>query len=326
MMKQIDNNLTAQHHRKVRIPVGMSNRRLDKVLSALLPEYSRATLQKWLKAGLVTVGGRSVAIRDRIAANTMVVIECHIEESEEWLPQPLALDIVAEDEYLLVVNKPAGLIVHPGAGNPDGTLVNALLYHDPGLAALPRAGIVHRLDKDTSGLLVVARTEGTRLRLIEQLRTHTVFRQYDAVVFGHPAAHGTINAAVGRSPHDRIRMAVTRSGKPAVSHYRLRERFRSHSWLTVRLETGRTHQIRVHMCHIGFPLVGDPVYGGRARVAQHTGQSLRHLLRSFPRQALHAGTLSLVHPGTSQTVTWKAPLPEDMQSLISALRVDTADR
>ncbi len=324
-MKQTDKNLQEGRHLTIRIPAELCTCRLDKALSGLLPEYSRATLQRWLRSGRVTVDGRAMAVRDIVPANTLVDIECQAEVTEEWIAQPLELDIVAEDDSLLVLNKPSGLVMHPGAGNPDHTLVNALLYYEPKLAALPRAGIVHRLDKDTSGLLVVARTEAARLQLIEQLRTHTVFRQYDAVVCGHPEQRGTIDAPVGRSHHDRIRMAVTRSGKPAVSHYRSREQYRAHSWVAVRLETGRTHQIRVHMRHIGFPLVGDLVYGERPRITQHMTLTLSRLLRGFGRQALHASTLSLVHPATGKTVSWKVPLPDDILELLSALREDRVD-
>jgi len=308
----------------VRTPPGSADCRLDKVLSGLLPQYSRATLQRWLRSGLVTVNGKAMAVRDQVLPDTVVDIICQPEVIREWVAQDLELNIIAEDDSLLVVNKPAGLVVHPGAGNPDHTLVNALLWYDPGLASLPRAGIVHRLDKDTSGLLVVARTESARLQLIEQLRTHAVYRQYDAIVCGHPCQRGTIDTLLGRSPHDRIRMAVTRGGKKAVTHYRVQEQFRAHSHVAVRLETGRTHQIRVHMRHIGFPLVGDPVYGGRVRVVPHMDQTLAHKLRIFGRQALHATTLSLVHPETAKNVRWQIPLPDDMQMLLQALQSDTA--
>ena len=323
-MKQTDNHTQEVRHLAIRIPAEVSACRLDKALSDLMPEYSRATLQRWFRSGRVTVEGRAMAVRDVVATGTLVHIECPVETAKEWIAQPLELDIVAEDDSLLVINKPAGLVVHPGAGNPDGTLLNALIFHEPKLATLPRAGIVHRLDKNTSGLLVVARTEFARLHLIEQLRTHAVFRQYDAVVCGHSREQGRIEAAIGRSPHDRVRMAVVRNGKPAVSHYRLCEQFRAHSWVTVRLETGRTHQIRVHMRHIGLPLLGDPVYGERPRIVQHMSQSLKQLLRNFQRPALNASRLSLVHPGSGQTVCWQVSLPEDMLSLLSILREDHA--
>lgn len=318
-----EKKMPQMRHLDVRIPASQSSNRLDKALSALLPEYSRATLQRWLRAGRVTVAGQAKAVRDTVPADTLVHIECPVEIAQQWLAQPLTIDIVAEDAALLVVNKPAGMVVHPGAGNPDGTLVNALLYYEPALAVLPRAGIVHRLDKDTSGLLVVARTEVARLRLIEQLRTHTVFRQYDSVVCGHPQQRGRVDVAIGRSPHDRVRMAVIRGGKPAVSHYHVREQFRAHSWLRVQLETGRTHQIRVHMRHLGFPLVGDPVYGRRPRTIQHMNPLLAQRLRTFGRQALHASHLSLEHPTTGKTVHWQVPLPEDLSTLLSALRADS---
>lgn len=309
-------------HLSARIPEELAGRRLDQALAELFPDYSRSRLTQWVRAGQVRLDDRLPRPRDRVLGGEEVVIEAELEEEGRVVAEDIPLDIRYEDTSILVIHKPAGLVVHPAAGNPAGTLQNALLHHDPGLAAIPRAGIVHRLDKDTSGLMVVARTLGAHKSLVEQLQARTMGREYEAVVQRVLPAGGTVDAPVGRHPVDRKRMAVTGGGKPAITHYRVLERFRGHTHVRVRLETGRTHQIRVHMAHIHCPLVGDPVYGGRARIPAGTTVSLREALQRFPRQALHAARLTLRHPETGKEMSWDAPLPEDMVRLLECLRAD----
>ncbi len=305
------------------IPPSCAGMRLDQALAQVFSDYSRSRLSQWLKAGQVRVNGEQQRARDKVRGGEQVEIQAELEARTEWEAEAIPLDIVFEDTELIVINKPAGLVVHPAAGNPAGTLVNALLYHDPQLSAVPRAGIVHRLDKDTSGLLVVARTLPAQKSLVEQLQARRLLREYEAVVTGVMTAGGTVDAPIGRHPVQRKRMAVLPGGKPAMTHYRVVERFRAHSWIRCRLETGRTHQIRVHMAHIHYPLVGDPVYGGRLRLPKGCGESLASTLRQFKRQALHARRLGLIHPATGKTLEWKAPLPADMEHLMAALRADT---
>jgi 23S rRNA pseudouridine1911/1915/1917 synthase len=305
-----------------KIPASCAGMRLDQALAQLFTEYSRSRLSQWLKAGQVRVNGEQMRGRDKVWGGEQVEIEAELEEQIAWQAEAIPLDIVYEDEQLIVINKPAGLVVHPAAGNPAGTLVNALLHHDPDLSTIPRAGVVHRLDKDTSGLLVVAKTLPAQKSLVEQLQTHSLLREYEAVVTGVITAGGSVDAPVGRHPVQRKRMAVMPSGKPAVTHYRVVERFRAHSWIRCRLETGRTHQIRVHMAHIHYPLVGDPVYGGRLRLPKGCSEALADTLRGFRRQALHAGRLGLIHPQSGKTLEWKASLPADMEQLLTELRAD----
>jgi len=304
------------------IPPSCAGMRLDQALAQLFGEYSRSRLSQWLKAGQVRVNGQQLRGRDKVWGGEQVQIHAELEEQTDWQAEAIPLDIVYEDEQLLVINKPAGLVVHPAAGNPAGTLVNALLHHDASLNTIPRAGVVHRLDKDTSGLLVVARTLTAQKSLVEQLQAHSLLREYQAVVMGVLTAGGSVDAPVGRHRVQRKRMAVTPNGKPAVTHYRVVERFRAHSWIRCRLETGRTHQIRVHMAHIHHPLVGDPVYGGRLRLPKKCNETLAESLRHFRRQALHAGRLGLVHPSSGETLEWEAALPADMESLLASLRAD----
>jgi len=298
----------------------LAGRRLDQALAELLPEYSRSRLQRLLDQGLVLVDGRTRRRRDKVRGGEEIRLGLVPEPCGPCVAQPIALKIVFEDEQLLVVNKPAGLVVHPAAGNRDGTLQNALLYHLPRLDSVPRAGIVHRLDKDTSGLLVVAKTLLAHKFLVEQLQRRSLYREYRALVQGVVVAGGTIAAPIGRDPLHRARMAVISGGRPAVTHYRVRERFDTHTLLTVRLETGRTHQIRVHMVHIRHPLVGDRTYGGRPRPPRSAGTRLIGALQSFPRQALHAAALGCDHPLTGAAMYWELPLPEDMRKLLGLLR------
>ena len=311
-------------HLQTVVPPERAGLRLDQALAALFPEYSRSRISAWIRDGRVLVDGRVPRPRDRIAGGERVRVEAVVEDTVADRPQAIPLAIVFEDGAIIVLDKPPGLVVHPAAGNREGTLLNALLHHAPELAQVPRAGIVHRLDKETSGLLVVARTIEAHTRLVEALKAREVGREYLAVVQGVVTAGGTIDEPLGRHPVDRKRMAVSERGKPAITHYRVERRFRAHTLLRVRLETGRTHQIRVHMAHIRHPIVGDPVYGGRPRLPAGATPALGAALRGFRRQALHAARLTLEHPVTGETMSFAAPLPEDMRALIAALADDAS--
>jgi len=310
--------------RNARIPDEAAGRRFDAVLAELFPEFSRSRLAEWIKGGQARLDGRTVRPRDPVRGGEAVALEVVLAPQTGDAPEDIALDILYEDEAVFVLDKPAGLVVHPGAGNPAGTLVNALLHRDPALALLPRAGIVHRLDKDTSGVMVVARTLPAHTALVAQLSARGVHRQYLAVVVGALVAGGTANAAIDRHPRDRLRMAVREDGREAVTHYRLRERFRAHTALECRLETGRTHQIRVHMAHLKHPILGDPLYGGPLKLPRGATPELIETLRGFRRQALHAEVLEFAHPLTGQPVRCSAPVPADMRHLLQVLREDTA--
>ena len=305
-----------------RIPDAHRGQRLDQALAALFPDFSRTRLKAWIEAGRVLVDGVRPKPRDLVSGGELVRVEPLNEPRVEVAPEAIALDVVYEDAALLVLAKPAGLVVHPGAGNPRATLQNALLAHDPALAMLPRAGIVHRLDKDTSGLLVVARTPEAHARLTKALARHEVEREYEAVTIGVMTAGGTVDAPIDRHPVDRLRMAVRGSGREAVTHYRVVERFRSHTHVRVHLETGRTHQIRVHLTHAGFPLVGDPLYGRRLVIPKGATPRLIETLRGFRRQALHAARLAFVHPASGERVEFATPVPPDFAELLAALRED----
>ncbi|MFC5577234.1 23S rRNA pseudouridine(1911/1915/1917) synthase RluD [Lysobacter niabensis] len=304
------------------VPDSSAGRRFDAVLAELFPDYSRSRLAAWIKSGDARLDGKEVRPRDPVRGGELVTLSVVLEVQTHSQPEDIALDVLYEDEHVFVINKPAGLVVHPGAGNPAGTLVNALLHRDPALNALPRAGIVHRLDKDTSGVMVIARTLPAHTALIEQLSSREVHRQYLAVVVGALVSGGTANAAIDRHPRDRIRMAVRDDGKDAVTHFRLRERFRAHTLLECRLETGRTHQIRVHMAHLKHPIVGDPLYGGPLKLPKGATPDLIEALRGFRRQALHAEVLEFAHPVTGEPVRCSAPMPEDMRALVRALHND----
>ncbi len=308
--------------RAAEVPFELGGQRLDQIAAQLFPEHSRSRLAGWIKDGRLTVDGAVLRPRDIVHSGAQLVLEAEQEAQGEWLAQDIELEIVYEDEHILVIDKPAGLVVHPAAGHQDGTLLNALLYHVPDIANVPRAGIVHRLDKDTTGLMVVAKTLEAHTKLVAQLQARSVSRIYEAIVIGVITSGGTIDAPIGRYGVQRQKMAVVDAGKVAVSHYRVLERFRAHTHTRVKLETGRTHQIRVHMSHIGYPLVGDPVYGGRFRIPPVASQTLVQTLREFPRQALHARFLELDHPATGVRMKWESPLPEDFLWLLSLLRQD----
>lgn len=314
---------TEQQILRTQVPDELAGQRLDQALSQLFSEYSRSRLSQWVKQGKVLVDGAQLRPRDKLMGGEWLQLELVTEADERWQAQDIPLDIVFEDEQILVLNKPAGLVVHPAAGNPDGTLLNALLHHLPELAHIPRAGIVHRLDKDTSGIMVVAKTLTSQASLVEQLQTRSLSRQYQCVVQGGMTGGGRVDEPIGRHPVDRKRMAVVGGGKQAITHYRVMERYRAHTRVSVRLETGRTHQIRVHMAHIHYPIVGDPVYGGRLKLPAACRQELTECLQGFRRQALHAFRLGLLHPASGQSLEWQVDLPEDMQRLIRLLQEDS---
>ncbi len=294
--------------------------RFDQAAAELLPDYSRARLQDWIRSGALLLDGAQRRPRDKVESGAEMTLNARLEEAVSWAPEPIDLNIVHEDKDVLVINKPVGLVVHPAAGNRQGTLVNALLHRYPELSELPRAGIVHRLDKDTSGLMMVARSVRAHTRLVEQLQAREVSREYLAVCVGAPTGGGTVDEPIGRHPQARTKMAVVAGGKPAVTHYKVEERFAHHTLLRVRLETGRTHQIRVHMAHRRYPLVGDMVYGGRPRLPPAADPQLRDVLRRFRRQALHAHVLGFNHPASGEFASWQVQVPEDMAELIAHLR------
>jgi 23S rRNA pseudouridine1911/1915/1917 synthase len=303
------------------VPENLGGDRLDQVAAQLFPDYSRSRLQAWIKKGELQVDGQQHRPRDKVSAGALLLINTELEQEVGWLPQDIDLDIIYEDASILVLNKPAGLVVHPGAGHADGTLVNALLARAPELAQLPRGGIVHRLDMETSGIMVVARTLAAHHHLVDQLQTRTVKREYCAVCIGAMTGGGTIDEPMGRHPKQRKKMAVLAiGGKPAITHYRIAQRFGHHTRITVNLETGRTHQIRVHMSHRHYPLIGDPVYGGRPRIPKGASDALIDALRGFRRQALHAQKLGLIHPETGEDMQFECPLPEDMLTLLAVLQ------
>lgn len=306
--------ITDEHH------FGM---RFDQVLAELFPDYSRSRLKEWIVSGNVSLNGKPVTKpREKMVPGAEITLTAVIEESERYTAQPINLNIVFEDDHLLVINKPAGLVVHPGAGMPDGTVLNALLHHHPEANQLARAGIVHRLDKDTTGLMVVAKSVAAQTHLVSALQARDITREYEAIVNGVMTAGGLVDEPIGRHPTKRTQMAVVTGGKPAVTHYRVAERYRLHTRLRLRLESGRTHQIRVHMAHIRHPLIGDSQYGGRPRPPQGASEELMKVLRQFNRQALHAVHLEFAHPVSGEHLSFDAPVPDDMQQLAEHLRQD----
>lgn len=306
------------------LPPELAGLRLDAALARIFSDYSRSQLSQWLREGALTVDGLQPKAKTPVRGGEQVRLRVPDRPASAALPEAIGLNLVYEDETIIVIDKPAGLVVHPAAGHRAGTLVNALLHHAPELAALPRAGIVHRLDKETTGLLVVARTPGAQTSLVRQLQQRSVHRQYRALVQGVLISGGTVDRPIGRHPVDRKRMAVVDGGKAAVTHYRVLRRLRAHTLLDVQLDTGRTHQIRVHMAQLGYPVVGDPVYGGRPRPVRGMTVRAAEALAGFRRQALHAAALGLRHPTTGAECRFEAPLPNDFRALLDALEADAA--
>ncbi len=310
---------------EAQVPDELVGKRLDQAVAQLFPDYSRSRLQGWIKDGSLTVDGDVKRIRDKLMGGELVKVDAVLDVIAEHVGQDIPLEIVYEDDDILVVNKPAGLVVHPAAGHADGTLLNALLHHFPDINQVPRAGIVHRLDMDTTGLMVVAKTIQAQTELVEQLQERAMGREYEAVVNRVMTGGGTVDEPMGRHSQNRQKMAVVGVGKEAITHYRVLEKFRAHTHIRLKLETGRTHQIRVHMSYINYPLIGDPLYGGRFRQPKGTSDELNAILRGFKRQALHAKKLELWHPRTGELMSWEVDLPADMQQLIDALQQDTAE-
>ncbi|HVY66051.1 MAG TPA: 23S rRNA pseudouridine(1911/1915/1917) synthase RluD [Gammaproteobacteria bacterium] len=310
--------------RRLTVPDDLGGKRLDQAAALLLPEFSRSRLKSWIDAGQLTVGGEAAKPRLLLQGGEQLVLDTELESAVPVAPEAIPVKVVHADDALLVIDKPVGLVVHPGAGNPSGTLQNALLNLYPGLALLPRAGLVHRLDKDTSGLLLVARTLASQTALAAALERREIKRTYRAICQGVLTGGGTVDAPIGRHRRERTKMAVVDGGRPARTHYRVVERFRAHTHVEVELETGRTHQIRVHMAHIRAPLLGDPVYGGRPRLPSAPSDELRLALQGFRRQALHASRLAFAHPVTGEPLTFESPLPPDMERLLALLRADAA--
>jgi len=310
----------------LQIPADQAGQRLDQALAHLLPDYSRSRLKTWIESGEIRVDGEIRRPRDKVFGGESVALDAQLEQEMAAEAQAIPVNLVFEDKHLFVVNKPAGLVVHPGAGNPDRTLQNALLALDPKLAEIPRAGIVHRLDKETSGLLIIARTLKAHTALVRMLEEREIHREYEAICKGVMTAGGTIDAPIDRHPTDRVKMAVRQGGRESVTHYRVIKRYRANTHVRVQLETGRTHQIRVHLTHAGYPLVGDRVYGGRLEMPKGATEELRVALREFPRQALHAAKLQLDHPVSGKPVECVAPLPDDMVQLLKVLARDAAQK
>lgn len=313
--------------RQAVVPEELTGLRCDQIAAKLFPEYSRGKLQSWIASGELTVDGRQSKPRQKLFTGAQVALDAQITQISEWLAEPRPINIVFEDEHLLVINKPTNCVVHPAPGLPTGTLVNSILAHCPGNSALPRGGIVHRLDKDTTGLMVVAKSLEAHTSLVRQLQERSVKRIYRTVICGHLISGGTVDAAMGRHPTVRTKMAVAKNpnsqgAKPAITHYRIAERFRQHIELTIKLETGRTHQIRVHMAHIRHPLVGDKTYNSRYKQSRGISEECNETLKAFPRQALHAFELSFEHPTKDEHCSFQCDVPDDYQTLIDALRKD----
>jgi 23S rRNA pseudouridine1911/1915/1917 synthase len=309
------------------VPATLGGQRFDRIAADLFPDYSRARLQTWIRSGELRVDGEARQSKDKLRAGARLSLQAELQPVDEsWQAEAIGLAIVHEDEDILVLDKPAGLVVHPAAGHADGTLLNALLHHCPELNVVPRAGIVHRLDKDTTGLMVVAKHLAAQTALVAQLQERSVHREYEAVATGVLVSGGTVDAPLGRHPRDRKRQAVlANGGKEAITHYRVLRRFRAHTHIRCLLETGRTHQIRVHMMHIHHPLLGDPVYGGRFRKPAGASPELIEAIRAFPRQALHARRLELRHPRSGELLSWEVPLPDDMRELLAVLAADNEE-
>lgn len=307
------------------LPSELGNKRFDQVAAKLFPDYSRSRLEKWIKSGELTVDGETRRGRDKLVGGEVLALDAEIEEQGEWQPEEMDLDIVYEDDDIIVINKPRGLVVHPGSGNPNGTLLNGLLHYCPDLIQVPRAGIVHRLDKDTTGLMVVAKTLQAQVNLVGQLQDRSMGREYEAVVQGVMTGGGVIEEPIARHPTNRTKMAVFAMGKEAITHYRLLKKYPAYTHIRLKLETGRTHQIRVHMAHLNYPLVGDVAYAGRSRLPSGISEDLKRGLNNFDRQALHARQLELIHPVSGDFMQWEVDLPEDFLGLLAALDEDAAE-
>ena len=311
--------------KRLSVPAELAGRRLDQAAAQLMPEFSRSRLRAWIDAGALLVGGREAKARMLVKGGEEIALQAELEAAGEVQAEPILLNVVHADAALLVIDKPVGLVVHPGAGNRSGTLQNALLHLDPELAVLPRAGLVHRLDKDTSGLLLVARTLQSHTALVAALARREIKRTYRAICQGVLTGGGTIDAPIGRHRRERTKMAVTEGGREALTRYRVVERFRAHTHCELELETGRTHQIRVHMAHIRAPLLGDPLYGGRPKLPPAASDELRAALQALRRQALHASRLQLEHPATGAALAFESPIAADLAALLELLRADAAE-
>lgn len=304
------------------VPNELGNKRLDQIAAQLFPDYSRARLQSWIKDGELKIDGAVRKPKDKLIGGETLTLEVTLQAEGEWIAEDIDFPIVFEDEHIIVIDKPADLVVHPAAGNLTGTLLNGLLHHCPTLENIPRAGIVHRLDKDTTGLMVVAKTLQAQNHLVEQLQSRQMGREYEAVVQGKMTGGGKISEPIARHSKDRTKMAVHPTGKEAITHYRVVKQYPAHTHIRVKLETGRTHQIRVHMAHMQHPLVGDATYGGKVRFPKGLSQELREVLREFPRQALHAVKLELHHPASDELMSWQVSLPDDFEELLEELEYD----
>ena len=302
------------------IPKRMEGERIDIALAKMLPEFSRSKITAWIKSGEAVICEKKFKPKDKVSGDEVIILSANQNQNTIWLAEDIPINVIFEDEDIIVLNKQFGLVTHPGSGNWSGTLANALLHYDSSLEALDRAGIVHRLDKNTSGLMVVAKNQKSQKSLVEQLQNHSVSREYSAIVYGHMISGGTINEPLGRDPNDRVKQTVLRNGRDAITHYRVIDRFKSHTHVKAILETGRTHQIRVHLSHIGYSLVGDSIYGGRVRYPKRASESLKNELLNFKRQALHSKKLTLKHPKSGELLSWKIPLPEDMIKLLNVLK------
>jgi 23S rRNA pseudouridine1911/1915/1917 synthase len=305
-----------------KVPLEMGQKRFDQIAASLFSEHSRSRIQQWIKEGQVRVNDQVRKPRDKLIGGETLTLKALLVGEERWGAEPIELNVVFEDDDIIIINKPTGLVVHPGAGTPSGTMLNGLLYRFPELKSVPRAGIVHRIDKDTTGLMVVARTLTAHTSLVGQLQDRSMGREYQALVTGIMTGGGRVDEPIGRHATARTKMAVTPTGKPATTHYRVTDRFQNHTFIRCKLETGRTHQIRVHMAHIGYPLVGDPVYAGRKRLPKGVTRAVSDALRHFERQALHAAQLELIHPRTGERMAWQAELPDDMIDLLALLEAD----
>ncbi|KTD59226.1 23S rRNA pseudouridine(1911/1915/1917) synthase RluD [Legionella shakespearei] len=315
--------MTELIQKQITVPREYHSQRVDSVLAQLLPEYSRSQITNWIKSGAVTMNQKACKPKDKALGGDLIELNAELTKVDgdfnQCNPEDIPLDVIFEDNEVLVLNKPAGLVVHPGAGNREHTLVNALLHHAPQLQHLPRAGIIHRLDKDTTGLLIVAKSLTAHTSLIRQMQARDIQRNYITLVLGHVISGGTIDTGFGRHPRNRLKMAVTGQGRQAITHYMVNRQYQDYTLLDVSLMTGRTHQIRVHMAHINHPVVGDPLYNGRMRIPVHASDELRTLIQQFKRQALHACSITFYHPKTDEELTFEAPLPDDFKLLLNTL-------